>query len=301
MAGVKTFFKFSCLGCLTVIFLFVAVVGIFGWISGSNATFTEAEANYTPEQVAASLPLSDFDQTTGSVNRVKLFVSGVESVVIRPCEENEGLAVEASYNDKRIDFSETWGQEPDGTWSYNVEMKGSGSEFMRLVEQIFNRREDSLNLCLPADAPVALEAQLERVGLEAELGGLWLTTLDIGLDRAGAFIGFGSPLREPVSSMSMQVNMGGVVFHGVGNASPGMLNADYKFAGLTVDMSGDWKQDSQIDLKGMASGVTVIVPRSVGVEGVPDLAPAVGSHPETNPTLFFAPGTDFEDISVRRH
>lgn len=79
-----------------------------------------------------------------------------------------------------------------------------------------------------------------------------------------------------------------------------MLDLDYRFGGLALDMTGDWKQNAQIEIEGVAGGVTVILPRSVRVDGVPDLAPAVGPDAETAPTLFFAPGTNFKDITVRR-
>lgn len=311
MAGssVKKFFKFSCLGCLGIVFLLVVTVALFGWISGSNAEFTEAGASYAPEQFAGTAHLVEMDTTRSAdlpealgtlVNRVKLIVSGVENVVIRPCSEDEGLVVEATYNKKRIEFSETLNEEPDGNWTYTVEMTGSGSDLARLIERFFSGRDASLNVCLPADAPIALEIDMDRVGLEAELGGLWLPTIDLDLDRAGAFVNFDSPLRVPADSVSIRMNMGGLVLHEIGNASPAVLDLDYRFGGLALDMTGDWKQNAQIEIEGVAGGVTVILPRSVRVDGVPDLAPAVGPDAETAPTLFFAPGTNFKDITVRR-
>ena len=91
-----------------------------------------------------------------------------------------------------------------------------------------------------------------------------------------------------------------MVLLGLGNASPSVFAVDYRFGGLTVGMAGEWKQDAQIELDGSAGGLTIIVPRSVRVEGVPDLEPIVGTDPERTPTLFFAAGTDFKKIKVQR-
>ena len=309
-SGFKKFFKISCLGCLGIVFLLVGTVAIFGWISGSNAEFAEAGASYAPERVAGTTPLDETDTPRSAdlpealgtpVNRVKLVVNGVEDVVVRPCSEDEGLAVEATYNKKRIAFSETLDEEPDGTWTYTIVMTATGSNLTYYIERFFSGRDSSLNVCLPAEAPIALEAELNnRAGLEAELGGLWLPTIDLDFDRAGGVVSFDAPLREPAESMSIQVNMAGMVLQKVGNASPAVLDVNYRFGGFTINMAGEWKHDAQIELEGMAGGATIIVPRSVRVEGVPDLAPAVGTDPETTPTLFFAPGTNFKDIKVRR-
>ena len=308
-SGLKKFFKFSCLGCLGITFLLVATVAIFGWISGRNAEFTTADASYAPERVAATDPLVETDTTRSAdlpealgtpVNHFKLIVTGVSNVVVRPCSEEEGLVVEATYNKKRVDFSEMLDEEPDGSWTYTVEMTGKGSRLARRIERFFSGRAVSLNVCLPADAPIALEAEMNDAGLEAELGGLWLPTIDFEIDQAGAFVSFDTPLRVPAESVSIRVNMGGIVLQKVGNASPAVLDVDYRFGGFTFDMSGDWKQNAQIELEGTAGGGAIIIPQSVRVEGVPDLAPAVGTDAETTPTLFLAPGTNFKDITVKR-
>ena len=179
-------------------------------------------------------------------------------------------------------------------------MKASGSQITRLIEKLFSGRGASLDVCLPADVPIALLAEMNQTGMEAELGGLWLSTIDVGFDKAGGFVNFDAPLREPAESVSVRANMGGMVLLGLGNASPSVFTVDYRFGGLTVDMTGEWQQNAQIELDGSAGGLTIIVPRSVRVEGVPDLEPVAGTDPETTPTLFFAAGTDFEDIRVQR-
>jgi len=297
-SGLKKFFKVSCFGCLGLVILVVVAVSIFGWLRASSAEFTDAGASYSAERLAGAAPLDATDAT--SVNRVTLRVNKVETVEVRPCGEDERLTVEATYNKKRVEFSETLDEQQDGGWTYTVEMTGSGSYVTRMIERLFSGRGTSLDVCLPADAPIALRAEMVDAGLEAELGGLWLSTLDVELERAGTFVNFDVPLREPAESISIQANMAGGFFNGVGNASPAVLDVDYSMGGLTFDMTGDWKRNAQIDLEGMAGGVTVILPGSVRVEGVPDLAPAMEAHPETAPTLSFSQGTNFEDITVKR-
>jgi len=296
-SGLKKFFKISCVGCLGLTILVVAAVVIFGWFSSRSAEFTDRVARYEPESlVGESIPQG----SESAPNRVRLLVTAADRVVLRACEEGESLHVQATYNKKRVEFREELDHEPDGSWTYTVEMEGSGSSLARFIEKAFSRRETELEVCLPADVPIALETEMTRAGMEAELGGLWLSTIDLRADMGGVVVRFDEPLREPAESVSVQVNMGGIVLQGVGHASPAVLEVDYKFGGGLLDLTGDWKRDAQIDMQGKTGGVTVILPDSVLVKGVPDELLTTGSNPETTPTLFFAPGTDFEEVTVRR-
>lgn len=307
-SNVKSVFKWSCLGCLGVAFFAVATLLIFGWVAGKGAEFTDAAANYPAERVIAE-PLRIDDEAASAdvpgtdataVNRVRLDIDGVEEVFLRPCEEGEGLVVEATYNKKRFEYSETMEEADDGTWTYTLSMTRSGSDVAQFLERIFAGQGSRLSICLPAAAPIDLSGDLTRGGLEAKLGGLWLPAIDLDLDRAGAFIGFDEPLREPADSFSVKLNMGGMSLHEIGNASPAEIEVDYRFGGFMFDMTGDWRNDAQISLNGTASGVTVLLPRSLRVEGVPDLEPVQVANPETSPTLFFAPGTNFKDVEFQR-
>jgi hypothetical protein len=296
-SGIKKFFKISCLGCLGIVVLGVAGMAIFGWLRASSAEFVDARGTQAPERPSEiALP----EDQGAPANRVKLLVDSVETVEIRPCGDDESFSVDASYNKKRVEFSETLDEEQDGSWAYTVEMTGSGSYLARMIEKLFSGRGASLEVCLPADTPIALQVELMDAGLEAELGGLWLPTIDVELQRAGTFVNFNAPLREPAESIRIQANMAGGFFSGIGNASPAVLEVEYSMGGLTFDMGGEWRRNAQIDLGGRAGGVTIVIPRSVRVEGVPDLEPTAGASPEAAPTLFFEPGTNFEDVNVKR-
>jgi hypothetical protein len=306
-SAIKKFFKVSCVGCLGLVFLGIAIVVIFGWISGRSAEFIDDRASYPADRLNTSAPLVEAEKTSSedpddgvAVNRVRVLVSGVEKATVRPCDEGEDLSVEATYNKKRVAFSESLEHEQDGSWTYTVEMTGSGGQLTRMIQRLFSGQGTELEMCLPGDALIALEAEANGTGFDAELGGLWLSSVDLQADKGGVIVGFGAPLREPVESLTVGVNMGGIVLQGVGNASPAFLDVNYQFGGGLLDLSGEWRTNVQIDLDGRAGGVTVIVPKSVLVEGVPDMVPGSGGNPETTPTLFFAPGTNFDEVTVQR-
>jgi hypothetical protein len=278
---------------------------LIGWISGNNATFTETGAEYEPDRIRAGRVLTPEDLATSPdlganaaipANRVFLTTDGVEMARIRPCAAGEGLVVKAEFNEKRFDFSETLVEEADGSWAYSIEMTRHGSGLVSLVERIFTGRESTLELCLPSEVPIEVTVDTKRVGLEAEFGGLWLPKLDIVLDRGGGFVSIDEPFRVPAQSVSIRANMGGAVITGLGNASPAELNLDYRFGGFNIEMTGAWKRDALITMTGTTSGVSLTLPRSVRVEGVPDLLES--SAGEGAPTLTFAEGVNWKDVEV---
>ena len=165
-----------------------------------------------------------------------------------------------------------------------------------MVERIFTGRESSLYLCLPPDVPIEMTADTTRTTFLAEFGGLWLQKLDIAVDRGGVVVSIDEPLRAPAQYVSIRATMAGAMISGLGNASPAELKLDYRFGGVNIDMTGEWKRDALITMEGMASGVKLTLPRSVRVEGVPDLTGSPSG--EGVPTLTFAPGIDWDDITV---
>jgi hypothetical protein len=300
----KKFFVVSCLGCAGLLALALVTVVLVGWVGGRKAEFTDATASYEPlttEELSASVDLSAGSpvEVTGP-HRVTLTVSGVDEVSVRPCEPGAGPRVDATYDMKRVEFSETMTRRDEGSWDYQVEMRGSGSQLTRLVQRIFSGRKSTLEMCLPRNVPVEFIASAGKGGLEAELGGLHLTAVELSLDMGGGFVNFGEPLVEPAGHVTIRSNMGGAFVAGLGNASPSELDIGNRFGGLTVDLSGAWRNDATITIEGRAGGATMLIPRTVRVVGGPDTAADPGGLAEGVPVLTFAPGTNFKEVTVKR-
>jgi hypothetical protein len=179
-------------------------------------------------------------------------------------------------------------------------MTSTGSGLMRLIQRVFSSQRSELTLCLPPDVPVELVAEMSRGGMQAELGGLWLTGVDVSMSMGGGVVNFGTPLREPMDHLTVRSEMGGGVVSGIGNASPAEFLIANKMGGFTADLSGAWKRDALIRVDSSMGGATLILPDSVRVEGAPGVGPDAAGLPETAPVLTFAPGTNFEEVTVRR-
>lgn len=303
----KKFFLVSCLGCVGLLILAAVTVTLIGWIGSRRAEFTQAQATYEPlllSELAESRDASDPQQPAGgtltAAGRVTLRLAGVDEVKIDACEPGQGPKLDANYDVRSTEFSETMARGDDGGWEYQVTMTATGSTLTRIVQRIFSGERSQLTLCLPPDVPVELVSEMSRGGMTAELGGLWLTGVDVSMEMGGGVVNFGTPLREPMDHLAVRSEMGGGVVAGIGNASPADFYIANRMGGFTADLSGAWKRDALIRVDSTMGGATLILPSSVRVKGAPDLAPDAAGLPENAPVLTFEPGTDFEKVTVQR-
>jgi hypothetical protein len=100
--------------------------------------------------------------------------------------------------------------------------------------------------------------------------------------------------------LDINATMGGGELRLIGNASPRVLNVGYTMGGVDLDLTGDWRADSEITLRGSQGGAGVRLPADVRVEGVPNRAlepPEAGEI--RRPTLRFSAESRFEDVEIR--
>ena len=284
--------------------MLVISAGITGvaWLRGKNAEFETAEASYDANQVATFVPVSEtvepdqISETGTGIGHVRLRVEATNQILLVPCAAGEGLKLSADYNKKRFDLTEQFEAQEGGNWDYGVTLTGKGSGLMRALERVFSSQESTFELCLPREARIALDVEIIEGGIEAELGGLWLTTADFSVDRGGLELAFREPTTQPLERLRVQTSMGGSAVMMVGNASPADLDFDYSMGGLVVDLSGDWRNDTQMAIKSSMGGGQVLMPQSLAIEG----APVAGSSEEGAFVVRFADGIDFDSVDISR-
>lgn len=301
-SGAKAF-KWGCFGCLGIVGLMLVIsASITGvaWLRGKNAEFETAEASYDATEVATFVPtaaaLEPNQISEGGTGHVQLIVEATNQVLLVPCAAGEGLNLSADYNKKRFDLTEQFEAQEDGSWDYTVTLAGKGSGLMRALERIFSGQDSTFELCLPREARLTLEVEVLEGGLEAELGGLWLTTAEFNVDRGGMELAFREPTQQPLERLTVHTSMGGSAVMMIGNASPADMDFDYSMGGLVVDLSGAWKNDTKLAIKSSMGGGQVLLPQSLAIEG----APVAGSQEEGAFVVRFADGIDFNGIDVSR-
>ena len=85
------------------------------------------------------------------------------------------------------------------------------------------------------------------VGL-LDLGTLWLTDLDLELDRSITQLQFAEPTKHPVERMDLFCRGGKMVLHNLGHASPRQLSIHQGLGAGFFDLSGDWRSDAEVEV-----------------------------------------------------
>jgi hypothetical protein len=267
--------KNGCLGCLGVLVLLIAILGVNAIIVVSNngneliedrVVGTEAGVQNTPETTADLAPAETDKPEAGKGWLILELAQG--EFQLHQGEPGEGVVVKANYDSSTyelLEYSHTW---PDSAWVYHVDFHRTISGLQAVLREVMGgNHAPVLHVYIPPDLPLELNVLVKEGGLEADLGGLWLTDVDLRYNKGGFSLGFDEPLREPLNSLAIKGRMGGAEVRGVGNASPAKLDIDCTMGGMELDLGGAWSRDCDARVKLLMGGMEVSVPDNIDLEG----------------------------------
>ncbi len=267
-------FKNGCLGCLGVVVLLFVVLGINAIIVMSNSGEERIEDQIVGTGIAvendpavqAVLPSLEKDKPAAGYGWLILEL-GQGEFQLHPGEPGEGVVVKANYDANIYElkqYSHTW---PDSAWVYHVDFQRSISGLQALMREVMGgNHAPTVHIFIPPDLPLELNVLVKEGGLEAELGGLWLTDVDLRYNMGGFSLGFDEPLREPLNSLAINGKMGGADVRRIGNASPARLEASATMGGMELDLRGAWVGDCDARVKVFMGGMEVRVPDDILLE-----------------------------------
>jgi hypothetical protein len=296
----KGCFKKGCFGCLGVIVLVVGVPLVLvamGFVMGApekkqeNQVLEQAlpELPTAPEPAAeedAGTPLDSTAQIgepgagelvpdyverplmpnflgTPPAGRVELQLE-MGDFIVEPGPPDEGLRVEAEYDTGTYELVERYEAADDGTWVYRVRFKSKVSWFRRLWGD--NRVQNKVKLIVPRGRPMAVSGRVGMGQSRIELGGLWLTDVDLRLGTGDHELSFDEPVVEPLPRLRIESGVGEMKFRGIGNASPAETSIQSKVGDLRIDLRGDWRQDGTVDVDFSVGDCRVTLPDDVHVD-----------------------------------
>ncbi len=263
-------FKFGCFGCLMLLAISVGLVLLVGAIQlttdGGDPMPEQRNVEHalppappipgfplTPEAptgggelpsiAVAPLP-ADFDPSEVRAGVLELDLS-VGDFIIQPGPPGQPIRVEADYDTNAFELSETFEQESDGTWRYEVGFGMRGGwlgMLMRGGAQGHNR----VTITIPRDQPLDIVGTIGLGQSEVDLGGLWIRNVDLDLGTGDHFLEFREPLRVPMNSFVVDGSMGEVELRGLGDASPQRVRVDHGMGAVLVDLSGRWRNDAEV-------------------------------------------------------
>ena len=156
----------------------------------------------------------------------------------------------------------------DGAWLYRVTFREIGWLRDGGLRSLFGGAFPEVQIFLPPDVPLALDAHFGKGYSQVDLGGLWLTEIDLDLSKGGSSVNVSRPLVEPVEVMRIHGAQGSLQTRSLGNASPRRLEIDHRFGAAALDLRGQWMNDSEIRIRGLVGSTELILPDNVRVEGL---------------------------------
>ncbi len=284
--GRKPGFMKSCLlGCLGVLvfgLLFAGISALLAWRSvGDQEISDETYAPMTRDVVA---------QTTPAAGRVVLEL-GQGEFRIAPSPPGEGLRVEAHYDRQAYALLDTLERNADGSWVYSIDFQRTVPGLQALFQALMGAdHETYVHVYLPPEVPIALEIRVEEGGFESDIGGLWITEVDVVYRKGGFEFDVSEPLREPAESLSIRGSMGGFEASRLGNASPRRLDVHCRMGGADLGLEGRWVRDCEVNLSVNMGGMSVRVPQDVHVSGAEghEAGLRTGAPEVPVPTLHFS-------------
>jgi hypothetical protein len=286
MAGTGAqWFRYGCFGCLGLVaILILACAALFtvAWI-GVRSEKVE-NRTLAPEVSSVALP----GEVAGGGG---VFVEVAQAeLILGPAGPGESLRVEATYDTNTYALEESFAPGGEGEpWSYRLSLRRtSGGGWTDVFKPLLGGSQPHMHLYLPPDVPVDLGVDIEQGGASMRLGGLWLTSTDVDVQQGGLDLRVEEPLHQPVERMSISTAMGGGHLGDLGNASPKKLDLRYSMGGMTIDLRGQWLNDSDITIDGSMGGGSVWLPDDVILEGLDRGGIEAPADPELKPpTLRF--------------
>lgn len=293
---------FGCLGVLALILVFVGINLVIAWSRLDNSDIQDRELAPRVElsetaESSAGRPIS-----SDAAGRVMLNLSQGK-FQLYPSPPGEGLLVKARYDAKVYQLDESFESPPDSAWTYTVEFYRTMPWMQAMFRQVLGGSTDPVvKIYLPREVPIELGLIVQEGGAEADLGGLWLVDAEVLFQKGGFALDVSEPLREPVKRMKIHGSMGGFEAVRLGNASPEQLDVHCRMGGADIDMTGQWRGDSDIDLNVRMGGMSVTAPRDVFVFGVPTIhEPSLAQQEEVaRPRLTFHLQQSMGEIDVQQ-
>jgi hypothetical protein len=277
-SGCKTGFKFGCFGCLAVLVLMTVATAIVFGIAWNQVRNEEVETQELTQVLAVPGPVGIEDEplevptefvVSEPAGRVVLDLRNT-TFEIRPASPGEPLTVKAKFDINDYVLTESLEEETgDRGWVYEVSFRRTSDSYaLSVLKELLGGSKPKVKIFLPSDVPFDLEADFMQGGADVELGGLWLTNVDIRFLQGGGAVQFSEPLRHPAESLAIQFTQGGGAVEGVGKASPNFVDVSFSMGGGYLDLGGPWQGDAEITIDQSMGGVSVQLPRNAILRGI---------------------------------
>ena len=145
----------------------------------------------------------------------------------------------------------------------NLGVEGIGGGGIR-VDRRRALPQDAL-IELPAGVELSLDASIGAAESNLELGGLRLSALDLKTGASRTTINFASRATGACRTASISSGAGEVTVNAAGNSGCRSWRFDGGVGEVYLDLAGAWPADARVTLNMALGGVTLAVPRDLGL------------------------------------
>ena len=123
-----------------------------------------------------------------------------------------------------------------------------------------------MDLELAGSVPMNLDLEFGAVSAELELGGLSLTNLSVKTGASESVLEVSRPNPSTMTRASFQVGAADFTARHLGNLNARRIEVGAGVGDLTIDLTGDWRQDADVDVKMGLGSLQLVFPDGLGVK-----------------------------------
>ena len=149
-----------------------------------------------------------------------------------------------------------------------------------------------LRVSLPRSVPTDLHLEFGAVRAQMDLGGIPLTGLRLSTGASESTIRVSEPNRASLERVRMEVGAAKFEALELGNLNASRLDLEAAVGDVSLDFSGEWRQDAHVSVKMGLGSLALHFPREVGVRVTKSgfLAPLNAPALERRGDVWFSPG-----------
>jgi hypothetical protein len=205
-------------------------------------------------------PFATFRQTHGETRLAVRLEYAAGNLRVTPGRAAELYRMELSYDEDRyVPVSDFDAQ--SGSVVLGLRPQGDGG--VRVVSR--NQLSQVAGVSLSPSVDLALDLTLGAVDADVELGGLRVNSLGVKTGASRTVIRFSRPNATRCRRADISAGAAEVSVLGLGNSRCDEIEFDGGMGKVMLDFSGTWSSSAQVEVKMAMGGLTLRLPRRVGV------------------------------------
>ena len=132
--------------------------------------------------------------------------------------------------------------------------------------RIWKQGGAEMDLELAGSVPMDLDLEFGPVSAELELGGLSLTNLSIRTGASELVLEVSRPNPSEMTQAEFQVGAADFTARHLGNLNARRIEVGAGVGDLTIDLTGDWQQNADVNVKMGLGSLQLVFPEGLGVK-----------------------------------